>query len=82
MRDFSNDHSALAINSATVKSLNLQQLVDGCARAGITTIAPWRDLIQAVGIPKAGKIIRDAGLKVGTAWCVCVTHAEPEGRGG
>ena len=64
MRDFSNDHSALAINSITVKSLNLQQLVDSCARAGITTIAPWRDIIQAVGIPQAGKIIRDAGMKV------------------
>jgi sugar phosphate isomerase/epimerase len=64
MRDFSNDHSALAMNSATVKSLNLQQLVDGCARAGITAIAPWRDLVQAVGIPQAGKMIRDAGLKV------------------
>ena len=64
MRDFSNDHSALAINSATVKTLNLQQLCDGCARAGITTIAPWRDLIQAVDIPQAGKMIRDAGLKV------------------
>jgi sugar phosphate isomerase/epimerase len=64
MRDFSSDHSALAINSATVKTLNLQQLVDGCARAGITAIAPWRDLIQAVGIPQAGKMIRDAGLTV------------------
>jgi sugar phosphate isomerase/epimerase len=64
MRDFSNDHSALAINSATVKTLNLRQLVDGCARAGITAIAPWRDLIQAVGIPQAGKMIRDAGLTV------------------
>jgi sugar phosphate isomerase/epimerase len=64
MRDFSNDHSALAMNSATVKSLNLAQLADGCARAGITAIAPWRDLVQAAGIPQAGKIIRDAGLKV------------------
>lgn len=64
MRDFSGDHSALAINSATVKTLDLQQLCDACARAGITTIAPWRDLVQAVGIPQAGKIIRDAGLKV------------------
>jgi sugar phosphate isomerase/epimerase len=64
MRDFTNDHSALAINSATVKTLSLQQLVDGCARADITAIAPWRDLIQAVGIPAAGKMIRDAGLKV------------------
>jgi sugar phosphate isomerase/epimerase len=64
MRDFSADHSALAINSATVKSLTLQRFVDACARAGISTIAPWRDLVQAVGIPQAGKIIRDAGLKV------------------
>ncbi|MGZ5940800.1 MAG: sugar phosphate isomerase/epimerase family protein, partial [Rhizomicrobium sp.] len=64
MRDFSNDYSAVAINSITVKSLSLKQLVDSCARAGITTIAPWRDLIQAAGIPQAGKIIRDAGMKV------------------
>jgi sugar phosphate isomerase/epimerase len=64
MRDFSHDHSALAMNSATIKSLNLQQLVDSCARAGITAIAPWRDLVQAVGISQAGKLIRDAGLKV------------------
>jgi len=64
MRDFSNDHSALAINSATVKILDLKGLIDGCARAGITTIAPWRDQIQEVGISQAGKMIRDAGLKV------------------
>ena len=64
MRDFSNDHSALAINSATVKTLDLKGLVDGCARAGITAIAPWRDQIQAVGISQAGRMIRDAGLKV------------------
>ncbi len=64
MRDFSQDHRALAINSATVKALNLQQLCDACVRAGITTIAPWRDQIQAVGISTAGKIIKDAGLGV------------------
>jgi sugar phosphate isomerase/epimerase len=64
MRDFSNDISALAINSATVKSLDLKGLIDACARAGIATIAPWRDQIQAVGIPQAGKMIRDARLKV------------------
>jgi len=64
MRDFSNDHSALAINSATVKSLDLKGLIDACARAGIGAIAPWRDQVQAVGIPQAGRMIRDAGLKV------------------
>src|SRR4051812_40038341 len=68
MRDLSADLSQLAINSATVKAWSLQQLVDGCARAGITAIAPWRDLVQAVGIPAAGKIVRDAQMRV---TCLC-----------
>ena len=68
MRDLSNDRSLLAINSATVKAWTLPQLVDGCARAGITAIAPWRDIVQAVGAEKAGKLIRDAGLSVS---CYC-----------
>jgi sugar phosphate isomerase/epimerase len=68
MRDLSNDRALLAINSATVKSWSLQQLVDGCARLGIGGIAPWRDIVQAVGAEKAGRIIRDAGLTV-TCYC-------------
>jgi len=67
-RDLANDRSLLAINSATVKSWTLEQLVDGCARAGITAIAPWRDIVQAVGADKAGKLIRTAGLTVS---CYC-----------
>jgi sugar phosphate isomerase/epimerase len=68
MRDLSNDRSLLAINSATVKTWTLEQLVEGCARNGITAIAPWRDIVQAVGVAKAGKLIRDAGLSVS---CYC-----------
>jgi sugar phosphate isomerase/epimerase len=68
MRDLSNDRALLAINSATVKSWSLQQLVDGCARLGIGGIAPWRDIVQAVGADKAGRMIRDAGLTV-TCYC-------------
>jgi len=68
MRDLSNDRSLLAINSATVKAWTLEQLVEGCARAGIAAIAPWRDIVQAVGAAKAGKLIRDAGLGVS---CYC-----------
>jgi sugar phosphate isomerase/epimerase len=68
MRDFSSNTRPLAINSATVKAWSLQQLVDGCARAGITAIAPWRDIVQAVGNAQAGKIIRDAGI-VATGLC-------------
>jgi sugar phosphate isomerase/epimerase len=68
MRDFTNDTRLLAINSATVKAWSLQQLVDGCARAGITAVVPWRDIVQAVGNAQAGRIIRDAGL-VATGLC-------------
>jgi sugar phosphate isomerase/epimerase len=68
MRELSNDRSLLAINSATVKTWTLPQLVDGCARAGIAAIAPWRDIVQAVGVEKAGRLIRDVGLGVS---CYC-----------
>ncbi len=64
MRDFSNDTRLLAINSATVKAWSLKELVDGCARAGISAIAPWRDIVQAAGPAQAGRIVRDAGLAV------------------
>ena len=68
MRDLSNDRSLLAINSATVKPWTLEQLVEGCVRAGITAIAPWRDIVQAAGVEKAGNMIRAAGLTVS---CYC-----------
>jgi len=81
MRDLSHDKALLAINSATVKSLSLEQCVDAIARAGIGGIAPWRDIVQACGIARAGKLIRDAGLVVS---CLCrggmLTAADAAGR--
>jgi len=68
MRDLTKDSSLLAINSATVKSWTLEELVEGCVRAGITAIAPWRDIVQAAGVQKAGNMIRAAGLTVS---CYC-----------
>jgi sugar phosphate isomerase/epimerase len=68
MRDLSKDRALLAVNSATVKSCTLEQLIDGCVRAGITAIAPWRDVLQGPGVEKAAKMIRAAGL---TVTCLC-----------
>ncbi|TMJ21118.1 MAG: TIM barrel protein, partial [Alphaproteobacteria bacterium] len=68
MRDLSRDRSLLAINTATVKAWSLEQAIEGCARAGITAIAPWRDIVQQCGIARAGKLIRAAGLSV-TSLC-------------
>jgi sugar phosphate isomerase/epimerase len=64
MRDLSQDRSLLSINSMTVKPWSLEQLLAGCARAGISAISPWRDIVQACGVERAGKLIRDHGMTV------------------
>jgi sugar phosphate isomerase/epimerase len=64
MRDLSNDRSLLSINSMTVKPWSLEQLVEGCARAGISAISPWRDIVQACGLERAAKLIRTHGMTV------------------
>lgn len=81
MRDLSRDLHWLAINTATVKSWSLEQVIEGCTRAGIGAIAPWRDIVQACGAERAGKLIRASGLAV---TCLCrggmFTAADAAGR--
>jgi sugar phosphate isomerase/epimerase len=64
MRDLSQDRSLLSINSMTVKSWSLAQLIEGCARAGLGAISPWRDIVQACGVAQAGRLIRAHGMTV------------------
>ena len=65
MRDFSNDHRWLALNTATVrKQGDLAQIVDACARHGIRAIDPWRDQVATIGLDRAVKVVRDAGLEL------------------
>ena len=64
MRDLSNDRALLSINSMTVKPWSLEQLVEGCARAG-----DRRDLALArhrAGLRRraSGKLIRAHGMTV------------------
>ena len=54
----------ISLNTITVKSWSLPQVIEACARHGIAAISPWRDVVQAMGLPAAAKQIRDAGLKV------------------
>jgi len=55
----------LAINTATTrKQWRLDQAIEGYARAGISAIGPWREEIQEMGVQKAARQIRDAGLIV------------------
>ncbi|HKU11905.1 MAG TPA: sugar phosphate isomerase/epimerase family protein [Sinomonas sp.] len=56
--------SRLSLNSATTKRWSLQEAVDGCVRAGIPAIGPWRDRVEEAGLTEAAAIIRSAGLEV------------------
>ncbi|MBT8161296.1 MULTISPECIES: sugar phosphate isomerase/epimerase [Arthrobacter] len=74
------DFSRLALNSATTKKWTLAEAVDGCVRAGIPAIGPWRDIVADAGLDKAARLIKDAGLRVSS---LCrggfLTAADPEG---
>src|SRR5450631_2997135 len=63
MRDFSADHRWLSLNTATVrKQGDLLQIIEACARYGIRATDPWRDQVAAVGLDRAARAVRDAGL--------------------
>jgi len=64
MRDLSQDRALISINSMSVKAWSLEQLIEGCARAGIAAISPWRDIVQARGLTRAGQLIRERGMTV------------------
>ena len=65
MRDFTRDHRALSINTATVrKQGDLIAITEACARAEIKAISPWRDQVAAVGLNRAVAAVKDAGLEL------------------
>ena len=69
MRDFSSDHRWLSLNTATVrKQGDLLQIIDACARHGIRAIDPWRDQVAGVGLERAARAVREAGLDL-TGYC-------------
>jgi len=69
MRDFSQDHHWLSINTATVRKsrgadLPLPDIIDGCVRRGIRAISPWRDQVQAAGLAQVARLVRSHGLEL------------------
>jgi len=69
MRDFSQDHRWLSINTATVRKsrgqdLPLPQILDLCAERGIRAVSPWRDQVAAAGLPRVSQIVRAHGLQL------------------
>jgi sugar phosphate isomerase/epimerase len=65
MRDFSNEHRWLSLNTATVrKQGDLVTIIEACARHGIRAIDPWRDQVASVGFERAVRAVKDAGLEL------------------
>jgi len=59
----------LSLNLATVsRQWKLREAVAAAARHGFAGVAPWRDMVAAVGTPEAARIFMDSGLRV-TGYC-------------
>ena len=69
MRDFSQDHRWLSINTATVRQQRgqewpLLEILDACARHGIRAVSPWRDQVAAAGLKATARALRSHGLEL------------------
>ena len=69
MRDFSQDHRWLSINTATVRRSRgveqpLTDILDACAARGIRAVSPWRDQVAAAGLPVISKLVKAHGLQL------------------
>ena len=69
MRDFSQDHRWLSLNTATVRKqqgveVPLSRIIDQCAERGIRAISPWRDQVAAVGLDKIASQLKAHGIEL------------------
>lgn len=69
MRDFSQDHRWLSINTATLRKsrgaeVPLPQILELCAARGVRAISPWRDQVQAAGLSTVSKLVKSHGLEL------------------
>src|SRR5690606_19997019 len=57
--------NVVSLNLATTREQwGFAEAVDGCLKAGITAISPWRDQIAAIGLDEAARIVKANGLRV------------------
>ena len=69
MRDFSQDHRWLSINTATVRKQRgqdwpLPQILDACAARGIRAVSPWRDQVAAAGLDVIAQQVKALNLEL------------------
>jgi sugar phosphate isomerase/epimerase len=63
VRDFSRDQRWVSINTATLrKQADFAGIIEACARHGIRALSPWREEVREMGVERARRSLRDAGL--------------------
>jgi sugar phosphate isomerase/epimerase len=57
--------TVISLNLATTRQVwGFKDAVDGCLKAGITAISPWRDQIAAIGLDEAARIVKANNIQV------------------
>jgi len=65
MRDLSQRLELFSLNTATVrKQASLDRIIEAAVARGISMIDPWRDQVQAIGLDKVARQLRDAGVRL------------------
>ena len=65
MRDLSQHIELCSLNTATVrKQAPLDRIIEAVVARGISMIDPWRDQVQAIGLDKVARQLRDAGVRL------------------
>jgi sugar phosphate isomerase/epimerase len=54
----------LSFNQATAERASLREVVDSCARQGVSSVGVWRHKLHETGIDVAARLVRDAGVRV------------------
>jgi len=54
----------LSLNQITTERWNLKEAIEGCARAEIPWIAPWRHKVSEIGLKESKRLIRDTRIQV------------------
>jgi sugar phosphate isomerase/epimerase len=62
MRDLSQDHRCLSINTATVRQWPLDRIIEECSGRDIRAISPWRDQVATAGRDLVARLLRETGI--------------------
>jgi sugar phosphate isomerase/epimerase len=56
--------SRLSLNQKTTNRWSVAEAVEGCRKAGLSSIGLWREPVQEAGVDRAAALVAEAGLRV------------------